>query len=343
MILPEKKNKRSVNKNTNFKGKRLHLNLLDKIEKDIFESNIKHLLRSESTDRIKFPIRFTTRENALLRESNRIRKARRPSQSNLYEFDDLKTRHNFKKSKWYTNENEFYDNEREWVRDIWVEWFDEVIPHLDGSIGHKTQGEDDKTKQRGQGVQRKGGPSNKASNVNFNSSTNMISNNKNSRNKMAASVMSKKSLVDQKAAAAAAAAIDDDDDDKPRIIKSPTPYATYGQVDLDLNVNSEINADMIKLVEKEIEKLTVRIETRTNGIDLCRRGTLYRKLGFIKLGLNDLNKAIELEPKMLDAYWQRILIYLVQDRKVDAMDSLKFLTNLNDLSKHLRAGAFLAM
>jgi hypothetical protein len=341
MIMPEKKKgaKRYQSKNNpNFKGKRLNLNLLDKIENDIFESNVKELKRSESTDRIKFPIRFTTTENSMLRESNKIRKARRPSVSNLNDFESFKTKQNFKKSKWYSNENDFYDNEREWVRDIWVEWFDEIIPQLDGTIGVK------KTKALVENANKKGTqrkpnvvPSNKNSTVNLNP----MGPTKTSRSKMGGSVMSKKSLIliDQKNSVVD----DDDDDDKPRIVKSPTPYSTYDQVEFINDLNSDLDLENVRLVEREIEKITNRIENRANGMDLCRRGTLYRKLGLIKLGLDDLNRAIEMEPHMLDAYWQRILIYLVQDRKVDAMDSLKFLTNLGHLSKHLRAGAFLAM
>ncbi len=340
MIMPEKKKKgakRYLSKNANFKGKRLTMNLLDKIENEIFESNVLKLERSESTDRIKFPIRFTTVENAMLRESTKVRKARRTSVSNISDFEAYKARQNFRKSKWYSNDNEFYDNEREWVRDIWVDWFDEVIPQLDGTLGVKQAkaAENAKKRNKQQHPAAAAAPppaSNKNSTVNIN---------KTSRSKIGGSVMSKKSLmlIDQKNTVME----DDDDDDQPRIVKSPTPYATYDQVEFVNDMNGELDLDNLKLVEREIAKITHRIETRANGMDLCRRGTLYRKLGLIKLGLDDLNRAIEMEPLMLDAYWQRILIYLFQDRKVDAMDSLKFLTNLGNLSKHLRAGAFLAM
>ena len=341
MILREKKSKRFQSKNANFKGKRLNVDLLDKIENDIFESNVKQLTRAESADRIKFPIRFTTLENGnLLRESTKVRHARRPSLSNAGDFDSFKSKFNFKKSKWHTNDNEFYDNEREWVRDIWVEWFDEVIPQLDGTLGVKPKVEQRQQVKR-PGIQRKANgaaPSTKNSTVNFNNPTGF--NKTTSRSKLPGSVMSRKSLLFEMKQSALD---DDDDDDKPRIVKSPTPYATYDQVEFVNDVGVEMDLQMIKVVESEIEQLSKRIESRANGMDLCRRGTLYRKLGLIKLGLDDLNRAIEMEPLMLDAYWQRILIYLVQDKKLEAMDSLKFLTNLGNLSKHLRAGAFLAM
>ena len=69
----------------------------------------------------------------------------------------------------------------------------------------------------------------------------------------------------------------------------------------------------------EIAMLTKKIDSMSSssyllGFHLCRRGACYRKSGELKNALDDLNRAIELEPRLLDAYWHRHLVYLIQVR-----------------------------
>lgn len=133
---------------------------------------------------------------------------------------------------------------------------------------------------------------------------------------------------------------DDDEDVEPghkRLVKSPTPYSEFAHVDLDLSTVSDM--ETIKLIEHEIELLTRQLNNkRINAFDLTRRATLYRKLGFIKKALDDLNLALEMEFNFVDAHWQRHLVYLVQDRKADALEELNTILKFN----RNHAGAYLS-
>lgn len=116
----EKKKKRRVSK--------LNLDLLDKIEQDIYEANKKVLLRSESMDRIKFRPKIFQPEDSQLRLLRRNALAkRRPSLPRRMDFEA------FKAERSAPNMTSVYD-EREWTREVWCEWFDEVIPLLDGTF-----------------------------------------------------------------------------------------------------------------------------------------------------------------------------------------------------------------
>lgn len=132
---------------------------------------------------------------------------------------------------------------------------------------------------------------------------------------------------------------EEDEDEEPghrRLIKSPTPYSEFAHVELDLSLTTDV--ETIKLIEREIELLTRQLNTRINAFDLTRRATLYRKLGFIKKALDDLNLALEMEFNFVDARWQRHLVYLVQDRKADALEELNTILKIN----RNHAGAYLS-
>ncbi|XP_059675518.1 tetratricopeptide repeat protein 6 [Gavia stellata] len=81
-------------------------------------------------------------------------------------------------------------------------------------------------------------------------------------------------------------------------------------------------------LEKEVRRLTELIEKEEHpsAFHYCRRGAIQRKLGKLKSAMDDLEKAISLEPLLLNAYWHRHLIYLFQDRISAALDDLHFIT-----------------
>uniref|UniRef100_A0A8B9KLU6 Tetratricopeptide repeat domain 6 n=1 Tax=Astyanax mexicanus TaxID=7994 RepID=A0A8B9KLU6_ASTMX len=90
-------------------------------------------------------------------------------------------------------------------------------------------------------------------------------------------------------------------------------------------------------LEMEVAKLTESMikNTGNNGLDLCRRGALYKKLGLLKQALDDLNAAISLEPHLLDAYWHRHSISLLRNAPNSALDDLNFIIKHN--KKHADA------
>jgi tetratricopeptide (TPR) repeat protein len=295
VLYPENTPRKQMKKDKIFKP--LTFEVLDKVENSIKNENIKRLVRSESLNRIKFPVRIQTKLEILTQVPNKRKILKRTSIPNLFDFEAFKAEKGYEKSEWFVEDSNFYNREKEWTRDIWNEWFDEVIPKLDGSGGRNSENRftnDNKLSIR------------KAANV---------------------SQMSLKNVNEQ----------DDDEDDeetkKNRILKSPTPYDTFDQVNLD-----QIEPKLIKSLENEIEVLSKRIETKTTCFDLARRGAIYRKLGFIKLALDDLNKALQMEKRFIDAYWQRHLIYLVQDKKKEAIEDLDSILKLN----RMHAGAYLS-
>ncbi|XP_040528610.1 tetratricopeptide repeat protein 6 isoform X1 [Gallus gallus] len=81
-------------------------------------------------------------------------------------------------------------------------------------------------------------------------------------------------------------------------------------------------------LEEEVRRLTDLIEKveHPSAFQYCRRGAIRRKLGKLKSAMDDLEKAISLEPLLLDAYWHRHLIYLFQDKFSAALDDLNFIT-----------------
>ena len=116
-----------------FVGKRLDAKILDDIEKQLLTGQPGVLARSESTGRIKFPKRFKA-EDDIFRVPRNVRHKNQTSIPNLLDFEAYKDARDFKNSRWFLNRDDFYDNEREWVREIWTDWFDQVIPKLDGTM-----------------------------------------------------------------------------------------------------------------------------------------------------------------------------------------------------------------
>ncbi|CAH2328416.1 tetratricopeptide repeat 6 isoform X1 [Pelobates cultripes] len=84
-------------------------------------------------------------------------------------------------------------------------------------------------------------------------------------------------------------------------------------------------------VETEITRLSLLIEgeKKTLPIHYCRRGALNRKLGHLRLALQDLDLAIKQEPQLLDAYWHRHLIYLLEGKSNEALDDLNVIIKFN--------------
>ena len=226
---PDKK-KRSKTKN---KEKKLTNDLLDKIEKCIFVENKVNLKRSGSMDFIEFPRRLVKPGEEALRAWRRDRK-RAPSAANMVKFEEYKILKGYECSKWSENIDPYFDNNREWVRDIWNVWFDEVIPKLNeyGELIRDTSQMSNYDKPRS-AVESRG------------------QNNTNSS--------------------------DETDQDARKSTKSPTPYDMYSQIDLASD-EQPIDLATVKLLEKEIEKLTNRIHEKISAYDLARRGTLYRKV-----------------------------------------------------------------
>ncbi|XP_048805248.1 tetratricopeptide repeat protein 6 isoform X2 [Lagopus muta] len=82
-------------------------------------------------------------------------------------------------------------------------------------------------------------------------------------------------------------------------------------------------------LEEEVRRLTDLIVEHPSAFQYCRRGAIRRKLGKLKSAMDDLEKAISLEPLLLDAYWHRHLIYLFQDKFSAALNDLNFITKWN--------------
>ncbi|KAL3878456.1 hypothetical protein ACJMK2_030805 [Sinanodonta woodiana] len=104
-------------------------------------------------------------------------------------------------------------------------------------------------------------------------------------------------------------------------------------------VENEENLDVLQILHEELEKLTEEMKDKPRAFDYCRRGALHRKLGYIKKAEKDLNKAIELEPMLIDAYWHRHLLFVLQDKKAQALEDLTFI--LKHSKQH--SGAYRSM
>ena len=327
VLKPEKKSKPKRNNH-----KPLSFDLLDKIEDSIQNENVKKLNRAESTDRIKFPVRIQTELEKLVQIPNKYRLKKRRSLPDLLDFEQFKQAQGYKNSSWFIeNQARSFNPEKEWTRDVWTIWFDEVIPQLDGSGGREAAEQKQEAKKSAANKLKKQQQQSRLSTSSISVSSSKFKQKKSDESfENAAAIIIEENSGDSNN-------VDGDEDNKEdgrkKIVKSPTPYDTFEQISLD-----QIDADLICTLETEIEVLTERIEAKTNAFDLTRRGAIYRKLGFIKLALNDLNKALTLEMGFIDALWQRHLIYLVQDRKLDALEEL----NLILKSNRFHAGAYLS-
>ncbi|XP_067848274.1 uncharacterized protein ttc6 [Heptranchias perlo] len=84
-------------------------------------------------------------------------------------------------------------------------------------------------------------------------------------------------------------------------------------------------------LQSEVSKLIhlINVKGESTAFNYCRRGALYRKLGQLKSAMEDLNNAIKLEPSLVNAYWHRHFIYLLQMRTSDALDDLNFVLRHN--------------
>ncbi|XP_067099361.1 uncharacterized protein ttc6 [Osmerus mordax] len=157
---------------------------------------------------------------------------------------------------------------REWVRDIWEVWFDEVFPPLD---------ESNSTDCREEGPIDTLRPGDKE--------------------------------------------------------RTPDEIQTLDQVDLSLSLEPDLTpADL----EAEVARLSQTLAQQTDKpspFHLCRRGALHRKLGRLNLALEDLNAAISLEPRLLNAYWHRHSIHLLRNKPSSALE------DLNVIIKHNRKHA----
>jgi hypothetical protein len=91
------------------------------------------------------------------------------------------------------------------------------------------------------------------------------------------------------------------------------------------------NREMMQLLQNEAIRLTdlIDVSSESTAFHLCRRGAIYRKMGRLKDAMDDLSRAIELEPEQLDAYWHRHLLYLLQKNDKAAMADLSFIIKRN--------------
>eukprot|EP00795_Rhopilema_esculentum_P011483 gene11483-21699_t len=96
---------------------------------------------------------------------------------------------------------------------------------------------------------------------------------------------------------------------------------------------SDPEIEIYKLLINEIESMTSLIDSTDApemlACHLCRRGACYRKTGDLKKAKEDLGRAIELEPKLLDAYWHRHFLFLLQGNTKKALEDLDYILNHN--------------
>ncbi|XP_053528490.1 tetratricopeptide repeat protein 6 isoform X3 [Artibeus jamaicensis] len=103
------------------------------------------------------------------------------------------------------------------------------------------------------------------------------------------------------------------------------------KLELSDSLECDLPPEVIKHFESEVEILTEEINNKKvySAFPYCRRGALYRKLGKLQSAMNDLQKAILLEPLLLNAFWHRHLIYLFQDKINEALDDLNYISKYN--------------
>ncbi|XP_073410285.1 tetratricopeptide repeat protein 6 isoform X2 [Dendrobates tinctorius] len=160
--------------------------------------------------------------------------------------------------------NQTCQDVREWVRDIWNHWFDEVFPPSRASI------EDEHKYFDMAGVIHTG-----------------------------------------EAAKEEVSCVIDLNAIPPLLVEDPTASLQ--------DVMGEIS-DLTDIIEQQ---------RKPSIFHYCRRGALSRKIGNLTPALQDLDLVIKLEPQLLDAYWHRHLIYLLQGKTSEALDDLNFIIKYN--------------
>ncbi|KAB1277823.1 Tetratricopeptide repeat protein 6 [Camelus dromedarius] len=115
------------------------------------------------------------------------------------------------------------------------------------------------------------------------------------------------------------------DKDFPERVKKPL------KLELSDCLKSDLPPEVVRHYESEVKILTEEINSKKKypAFLYCRRGALYRKLGKLQSAMNDLQKAILLEPLFLNAYWHRHFIYLFQGKINEALDDLNYINKYN--------------
>ena len=62
---------------------------------------------------------------------------------------------------------------------------------------------------------------------------------------------------------------------------------------------------------------------------------VFSQLGNVPAAVDDINQSLELEPSLIDAYWQRHLVNVLLNRRRQALEDLNMLLHLN--KSHVRA------
>ena len=94
------------------------------------------------------------------------------------------------------------------------------------------------------------------------------------------------------------------------------------------NADANITCDF---GDGDISRLGVAYQTHVihNYLDYIKIVTIYLQLGHIQSALADLDKAIELEPMLVDAYWHRHLVYILQNKTRAALENLGIILKYN--------------
>ncbi|XP_071495128.1 uncharacterized protein [Diadema antillarum] len=222
---------------------------------DFLRQQPNKISRSLSLPKIHIPV------DPEVRVSKRVRHRRRKSEPSDFDFDQ------FLKSKFVRREI----NVRQWVRDLWDEWFDEVYPPSDTASETGSQGDGGAQSVTSGATQARRGPSTMSA---------------------AVSVMLE---------------------------------------DLDIPPDTEEEGQLMEELYNEALYMTEKINTdpKPSPFDLTRRGIIYRKLGKLKQSWDDLNRAIALEPLLLDAYWHRHLLFLLKEKPTKALEDLNTILKIN--------------
>jgi tetratricopeptide (TPR) repeat protein len=277
------------------------------------------LERSESTKNI----RYWRKIEPQFFISKTLRKRNRASLPDLLNFNEYQQERDYDEQKIYGLDKD--DNPiREWVRGIWNKWFDEVFPLSESEKKFRN----DLLKSRSKKTSTEGEKPNKYNNNNKKDVDD--DNDDDFNDNESISIKSEEIKNENKVNN------NEKSDAFKKALHSAHIYEKYDKV--EITNKSKLDSKLIKDIESEINELNKRIEIRFNTFDLCRRGCLFRKLGMLKLALNDLTQVIELESNYIDAYWNRHLIYLAQNKKDLALNDLNTILKL----KKSHAGAYLS-